>query len=37
MNFCSIVEFDATHIEEGRKSWEQANCDLDDCDNEDDD
>lgn len=37
MNFCSIVEFDATYIEEGRKSWEQANCDFDDCDDEDDD
>lgn len=37
MNFCSIVEFDATYIEEGRESWEQANCDFDDCDDEDDD
>lgn len=37
INFCSIVEFDATYIEEGRESWEQANCDFDDCDDEDDD
>lgn len=37
MNFCSIVEFDATYIEEGRESWEQVNCDFDDCDDEDDD
>jgi len=32
MNFCSIVEFDATCIEEGRESWEQANCDGEDDD-----
>lgn len=30
-NFCTVIEFDATGLEECRESWEDENCDYD-CD-----
>lgn len=32
VNFCTVIEFNAIGLEEGRESWEDENCDFDDCD-----
>lgn len=34
INFCKIFEVDAKGLEDGRESWEKANCDFDDCDDD---
>lgn len=37
VNFCSVVEFDASGIEDGREYWEEENCDNEDEEYEEDD
>lgn len=32
-NFCTVIEFNATDIEEGREAWEAENCDFESADN----
>ena len=32
VNFCSVVEFDASGLEEGREYWEKENCEFDEDD-----
>ena len=29
INYCSVLEFDATDIEDGREDWENENCEFD--------